>query len=69
MKKKYFLIGFVLYLLFLFPYSRIMASEEASYKIIKKTDTYEIRHYSDRLVVETVNRSGDNSFRKLFNYI
>ncbi len=69
MKKKYFLIGFVLYLLFLFPYSRIMASEEASYKIIKKTDTYEIRHYSDRLVVETVNRSEDSGFRKLFNYI
>ena len=46
-----------------------MASEEASYKIIKKTDTYEIRHYSDRLVVETVNRSEDSGFRKLFNYI
>ena len=46
-----------------------MASEEASYEIIKKTDTYEIRHYSDRLVVETVNRSEDSGFRKLFNYI
>ncbi len=49
-----------------------MANEEAPYDIVNKTDIYEIRHYSDRLVVQTINRpsrSDDSSFRKLFNYI
>ena len=46
-----------------------MASEEAKYDIIKSTDVYEIRKYADRLAVEVVSTTGDNSFRKLFNYI
>ena len=46
-----------------------MANEEAPYDIVYKTDIYEIRHYSDRLVVQVINRSDNNSFRKLFNYI
>ena len=46
-----------------------MASEEAKYDIIKSTDVYEIRKYADRLAVEAVSTTGDNSFRKLFNYI
>ena len=37
--------------------------------IIKSTDVYEIRKYADRLAVEVVSTTGDNSFRKLFNYI
>ena len=69
MKKLFLLIGFVIYLIFLFPYSVTMANEEAPHNIVHKTDIYEIRHYSDRLVVQTTNRSDDNSFRKLFNYI
>ena len=40
-----------------------MASEEAKYDIIKSTDVYEIRKYADRLAVEVVSTTGDNSFR------
>ena len=46
-----------------------MANEETPYDIVHKTDIYEIRHYSDRLIVQVINRNDDNSFRKLFNYI
>ena len=46
-----------------------MAYEEAPYNLVHSTDTYEIRHYKDRLVVEVVNKNDDNSFRKLFRYI
>ena len=38
-----------------------MASEEAKYEIVKSTDIYEIRKYSDRLAVEVVSTTGDNS--------
>ena len=69
MKKLFLLISFVIYLILLFPYSATMANEEAPHNIVHKTDIYEIRHYSDRLVVQITNRSDDNSFRKLFNYI
>ena len=69
MKKTFLSISFIVYLVFLFPYSITMANEEAPYDIVHKTDIYEIRHYSDRLVVQVINRSDDNSFRKLFNYI
>ena len=46
-----------------------MANEEASYEIVHKADIYEIRHYSDRLVVEISKTSDNRSFRHLFNYI
>ena len=49
-----------------------MANEEATYKIVHKTDIYEIRYYSDRLVVQapsSIYSSENSSFRKLFNYI
>ena len=48
--------------------SQTMAYEEANYKIIKENKNYEIRKYSDRLVIETNSTEG-NGFRKLFNYI
>ena len=69
MKKIFLSISFIVYLIFLFPYSNTMANEEAPYDTVHKTDIYEIRNYSDRLVVQVINRSDDNSFRKLFNYI
>ena len=69
MKKIILLISFIVYLFFLFPYSITMANEEARYDVVHKTKTYEIRHYSDRLIVEVINRNDNNSFRKLFNYI
>ena len=69
MKKIFLSISFIVYLVSLVPYSKAMANEEAPYDIVHKTDIYEIRHYSDRLVVQAINRNEDNSFRKLFNYI
>ena len=48
--------------------SQTMAYEEANYEVIKENKNYEIRKYSDRLVIETNSIQG-NGFRKLFNYI
>ena len=48
--------------------SQTMAYEEANYEIVKENKNYEIRKYSDRLVIET-NTTQGNGFRKLFNYI
>ena len=49
--------------------SNSMAYEEANYEVVKKNSIYEIRKYSDRLVVETDISNQGSSFRKLFNYI
>ena len=46
-----------------------MANEEAKYDVVKSNEIYEIRKYSDRLVVQALNTNQNNSFRKLFNYI
>ncbi len=48
--------------------SLAMAYEEANYELVKENKEYEIRKYSDRLVIETNSTEG-NGFRKLFNYI
>ena len=48
--------------------SQSMAYEEANYEVVKENRNYEIRKYSDRLVIETNSIQG-NGFRKLFNYI
>ena len=48
--------------------SQSMAYEEANYEVVKENKEYEIRKYSDRLVIETNSIEG-NGFRKLFNYI
>ena len=69
MKKIILLISFLVYLFFLLPYSITMANEESPYKVVNKNEIYEIRHYSDRLVVQVMNKNDNNGFRKLFNYI
>ena len=46
-----------------------MAYEEAKYDVVKSTEVYEIRKYSDLLAVQVVKTNQNNSFRKLFNYI
>ena len=69
MKKILLSISFIVYLVFLFPYSITMANEEAPYDVIHKTDIYEVRHYSDRLVVQIIKTNDSRSFRQLFNYI
>ena len=48
--------------------SQSMAYEEANYEVVKEKKNYEIRKYSDRLVIETNSVQG-NGFKKLFNYI
>ena len=52
-----------------FSYSNVMAYEEANYQVIKKNENYEIRKYSNRLAVETIEYNRSSGFRKLFNYI
>ena len=47
----------------------MVANEEAKYDIIYKSNIYEIRFYSERLVVETKNNINSSAFKKLFNYI
>ena len=49
--------------------SNSMAYEETNYEVVKKNSIYEIRKYSDRLVIETSMSNEGSSFRKLFNYI
>ena len=46
-----------------------MAYEEANYEVMKKNEIYEIRKYSDRLVIEAEILNQGSSFRKLFKYI
>ncbi len=46
-----------------------MANEEAKYDVVKSSDVYEIRKYSDRLAIQVESKTGNNGFRKLFNYI
>ena len=46
-----------------------MAYEEPAFKIVYKTDVYEIRHYADRLAVQATYNNQNSSFRRLFNYI
>jgi DNA gyrase inhibitor GyrI len=46
-----------------------MANEEAKYDVVKSSDVYEIRKYSDRLAIQVASKTGNNGFRKLFNYI
>ena len=69
MKKILIQFSFIVYLVFFFHYSLTMANEEASFKIVHKNEIYEVRYYSDRLVVQVMNKNDNNSFRKLFNYI
>ena len=48
---------------------KVMAYEEANYKVVKQNKVYEIRKYSDRLAIEVITSNEGSSFRKLFNYI
>jgi len=60
---------FLLCALLILNYSKVMANEEVKYEVVNKNEIYEIRKYSDRLVVETSRAGTDSNFRKLFNYI
>ena len=67
---KLFKINFlIIVILFILPYSLTMAYDEPNYEVVQKNEIYEVRKYSDRLAVETINSGSENNFRKLFNYI
>ena len=67
---KFFKINsLIIVILFILPYSLSMAYEEPNYEVIQKNEIYEVRKYSDRLAVETIDSGSENNFRKLFNYI
>ena len=46
-----------------------IANEEAEYNVVHKTIIYEIRFYTERLVVESAYDNDSGTFRKLFKYI
>ena len=46
-----------------------MSYEEPNFKIIKKTDVYEVRRYERRTVAEVIYGNEDSGFRALFDYI
>ena len=56
-------------LLILLMVQNLMAYSESPYKIVYQTDTYEIRYYEERLIIETQYSNQNNGFRKLFKYI
>jgi len=58
-----------LVLVFVLSTNATMASEEVKFDIVHKTETYEIRKYSERLIAQAVNGKNNTTFRKLFNYI
>ena len=69
MKINIFIKNLTIVILGFFLNTNVTADEEAKYNIVHKTDVYEIRFYSERLVVESKNNSENKSFRKLFKYI
>ena len=56
-------------ILSLITISNVMAADEVKYTMVSKSELYEIRKYSDRLVIETKTSDQSSSFRKLFKYI
>ena len=57
------------FVLSLITFSNVMAAEEVKYTMVSKSKLYEIRKYSDRLVIETETSNQSSSFKKLFKYI
>ena len=58
-----------IYILSLIVISNVMAADEVKYTMVSKSELYEIRKYSDRLVIETETSNQNSGFRKLFKYI
>ena len=59
----------IIFLSFLLSVNSTMASEEVKFSIVHKTEMYEVRKYSERLVAQAINDKNGDTFRKLFNYI
>ena len=58
-----------LFITLIFSGGIAMAYEEPNYKKVHEAEIYEIRHYTQRVVVQTSSNDGDNGFGKLFKYI
>ena len=61
------ILSIIIFNLIIVPNS--MATEQLKYETIDVNEVYEIRKYSDRLVIETETSNQNSNFRKLFNYI
>ena len=59
----------LIFILSLIVISNVMAADEVKYTMIGKNKLYEIREYSDRLVIETETSDQSSGFKKLFKYI
>ena len=60
---------FLISMFFLTMSTHAMSYEEPKYKIIKKTDIYEVRRYEQRTVAQAKYDEEDSGFRILFDYI
>ena len=69
MKINIFIKRLIILILSLLLNTVAIANEEAEYDIVYKNNIYEIRFYSERLVVESIYNSDSSTFRKLFKYI
>tara|TARA_B110001452_G_scaffold257811_1_gene252354 strand:+ start:180 stop:761 length:582 start_codon:yes stop_codon:yes gene_type:complete len=69
MKINIFIKRLIILILSLLLNTNAIANEEAEYDIVYKNNIYEIRFYSERLVVESIYNSDSSTFRKLFKYI
>jgi len=58
-----------IYILSLIVVSNVMAADEVKYTMVSKSKLYEIRKYSDRLVIETETSDKNSGFKKVFKYI
>jgi len=58
----------ITFYVFLFTANAI-AAEEIKFDTVHKNEMYEIRHYSERLVAQTIDNNDSGTFRKLFDYI
>ena len=58
-----------IYILSLIVVSSVMVADEVKYIMVSKSKLYEIRKYTDRLVIETEISDKNSGFRKLFKYI
>ena len=65
MKKIFFLVFYIIYF---FTYSNLMASEEAKFSVLKSNKIYEIRKYSDRIVVEVISKKRNIELTIMKNY-
>jgi hypothetical protein len=60
---------FLISMFFLTMSTHAMSYEEPKYKIIKKTDIYEVRRYEQRTVAQAKYDKENSGFRILFDYI